>query len=109
VFLEELIDRDLIGHVVSAGAKFERNLQAIASRQPMVREVRGAGMIWGLDLDRPALPVVEAALELGLLVNRTSDTVVRLLPPYVISETEVDQACELLEKALAKAAEAQRS
>ena len=66
-------------------------------------------MIWGLDLDRPALPVVDAALELGLLVNRTSDTVVRLLPPYVISETEVDQACELLEKALAKAAEGKRS
>ena len=109
VFLEQLIDRDLIGHVASAGAKFERNLQAIASRQPMVREVRGAGMIWGLDLDRPALPVVEAALELGLLVNRTSDTVVRLLPPYVISDTEVDQACELLEKALARAAEVKRS
>ncbi len=50
----------------------------------MIREVRGAGLIWGLDLDRPALPVVGAALELGLLVNRTADTVVRLLPPFVI-------------------------
>src|SRR5262245_16362520 len=96
VFLEELIDRDLIGHVASVGARFERNLNAIASRQPIVREVRGAGLIWGLDLDRPALPVVEAALALGLLVNRTSDTVVRMLPPYVISDAEADQACDLL-------------
>jgi acetylornithine/succinyldiaminopimelate/putrescine aminotransferase len=51
------------------------------------------------------LPVVGAALELGLLVNRTSDTVVRLLPPYVITEAEVDQACALLERALVQATE----
>jgi len=108
VFLEELIDRDLIGHVATVGAQFERNLQAIAARQPMVRELRGAGLIWGLDLDRPALPVVDAALDLGLLVNRTSDTVVRMLPPYVISASEVDEACALLERALATVAEEKR-
>jgi predicted acetylornithine/succinylornithine family transaminase len=105
VFLEELIDRDLMAHVASVGAHLERRLRAIAARQSMVREIRGAGLIWGLDLDRPALPVVGAALELGLLVNRTSDTVVRLLPPYVISEGEVDQACALLERALEQVAE----
>jgi acetylornithine/N-succinyldiaminopimelate aminotransferase len=103
VFLE-----DLIGHVATVGAQMERNLTAIAARHPIVREVRGAGLIWGLDLDRPALPVVEAALELGLLVNRTSDTVVRMLPPYVISAAEVDEACALLERAIAKVAEGQR-
>ena len=108
VFLEELIDHDLIGHVATVGAQFERNLQAIAARQPMVRELRGAGLIWGLDLDRPALPVVDAALDLGLLVNRTSDTVVRMLPPYVISASEVDEACALLERALATVAEEKR-
>jgi predicted acetylornithine/succinylornithine family transaminase len=105
VFLEELIDRDLISHVASVGAYLEQRLRAIAARHAAVREVRGAGLIWGLDLDRPALPVVGAALELGLLVNRTSDTVVRLLPPYVISEAEVDQACALLERALVQATE----
>ena len=50
-----------------------------------VRDVRGAGLIWGLELDRPAAPVVEAALERGLLINRTADTVIRLLPPYIIT------------------------
>jgi predicted acetylornithine/succinylornithine family transaminase len=105
VFLEELIDRDLISHVRSVGAHLERALKAMAARHPAVREVRGAGLIWGIDLDRPALPVVSAALELGLLVNRTADTVVRLLPPYVITEAEVDQACALLERALVQATE----
>src|SRR5688572_2386039 len=109
VFLEELLDRGLMAHVAAVGAHLERQLRAIAARNPAVREIRGAGLIWGLDLDRPALPVVEAALELGLLVNRTSSTVVRLLPPYVITEAEVDEACSLLEQAIGKAAEAHTS
>ena len=94
------IDRDLISHVASVGAHLERGLRAIAARHAIVNEVRGAGLIWGLDLDRPALPVVEAALSLGLLVNRTSDTVVRLLPPFVITAGEVDEACALLDRAI---------
>jgi acetylornithine/N-succinyldiaminopimelate aminotransferase len=109
VFLEELIDRGLISHVASVGAHLERGLRAIAARYPMVREVRGAGLIWGLDLDRPALPVVEAALDLGLLVNRTSDTVVRLLPAFVITANEVDEACALLDRAIGKVAETKAS
>jgi acetylornithine/N-succinyldiaminopimelate aminotransferase len=109
VFLEELVDRDLISHVASVGAHLERGLRAIAARHAMVREVRGAGLIWGLDLDRPALPVVAAALDLGLLVNRTSDTVVRLLPPFVITANEVDEACALLDRAFGKVAEGQAS
>jgi acetylornithine/N-succinyldiaminopimelate aminotransferase len=109
VFLEELIDRGLISHVATVGAHLERGLRAIAARYPMVREVRGAGLIWGLDLDRPALPVVEAALDLGLLVNRTSDTVVRLLPAFVITANEVDEACALLDRALGKVAETKAS
>jgi acetylornithine/succinyldiaminopimelate/putrescine aminotransferase len=56
--------------------------------------------MWGLDLDQPALPVVERALELGLLVNRTADTVVRLLPAYVITTAEIDEALDLLDQAL---------
>ena len=109
VFLEELIDRDLISHVASVGAHLERGLRAIAARHSIVKEVRGAGLIWGLDLARPALPVVGAALDLGLLVNRTADTVVRLLPPFVITESEVDEACALLERALGKVAEEKAS
>jgi predicted acetylornithine/succinylornithine family transaminase len=109
VFLEELVDRDLISHVASVGAHLERGLRAIAARHPVIREVRGAGLIWGLDLDRPALPVVAAALDLGLLVNRTSDTVVRLLPPFVITAGEVDEACALLDRAFVKVAEGKTS
>jgi len=62
--------------------------------------------MWGLDIDRPAAAVVDAARERRLLVNRTSDTVIRLLPPYVITESEIDEALPLLEAAIATTVEA---
>ncbi|PYR75726.1 MAG: aspartate aminotransferase family protein [Acidobacteria bacterium] len=109
IFLSELIDGGVIAHVVDAGRRMEAGLRAIAARQPAIKDVRGAGLMWGIELDRPAAGVVQAALELGLLVNRTSDTVVRLLPAYIITEREIDEALPLLERAIASAVEAPRS
>jgi acetylornithine/N-succinyldiaminopimelate aminotransferase len=103
VFLEELTGRGLMEHVARVGSYLERGLRGIASRQPAVTAVRGAGLMWGLELDRPAAAVVDAARERRLLINRTSDTVVRLLPPYVITEKEIDEALPLLESAIASA------
>ena len=65
-----------------------------------MKEVRGAGLMWGLELTRDAAPVVPAALERGVIVNRTAETVVRLLPPLVITEAEVDEALGRLDAAL---------
>jgi acetylornithine/N-succinyldiaminopimelate aminotransferase len=106
-FLDEL-EGGLLDHVGRTGAYLERGLRAIASRLPAVREVRGAGLMWGLDIDRPAAAVVEAALQRRLLINRTSDTVIRLLPPYVISERDIDEALPLLEAAIAAVVAAPR-
>jgi len=108
VFLEELTDRDLLGGVRRNGAHLEAGLRALAKRHGMVKEIRGAGLMWGLELDRPAAPVVEAALQLGLLINRTADTIVRLLPPYVITVEEIDEGVSLLDRALANVEEAAR-
>jgi predicted acetylornithine/succinylornithine family transaminase len=101
VFLDELTKHGLMEHVAKVGRHAEEALQAMASRLPAVKEVRGAGLIWGIELDRPAAPVVEAALERGLLINRTADTVIRLLPPYVITASEFDEGVAGLEEAIA--------
>jgi predicted acetylornithine/succinylornithine family transaminase len=100
VFLEELIDGGLMAHVARMGDHAHAQLRALAARHPSVRDVRGAGLMWGLELDRPALPVVEAALQRGLLINRTADTVIRLLPPFIITAAEFDEAVDLLDGAL---------
>ena len=106
VFLDQLTRGGLMDQVATTGAYLERGLRAIAARQPVIKSVRGAGVMWGLELDRPAGAVVEAALERKLLINRTSDTVVRLLPPYVITKGEIDEALPLLEAAIATVVEA---
>ena len=109
VFLGELTGgggNSLLDHVARVGPHLERGLRAIASRQPAVKAVRGAGVMWGLEIDRPAAAVVDAARARRLLVNRTSDTVIRLLPPYIITEQEVDEALPLLEAAIGSAMEA---
>src|SRR5690606_10590026 len=95
VFLDEL-ENGLLAHVNSAGEQFAAGLRRLAARHAHVREIRGRGLMWGIDLDRPALPVVEAALKAGLLVNRTAETVVRLLPPYVITSDEIDEGLAVL-------------
>jgi acetylornithine/N-succinyldiaminopimelate aminotransferase len=108
VFLQELMNGGLQEHVASTGAYLERGLRSIASRHPAVKEIRGAGLMWGLEIDRPAAAIVDAARERRLLINRTSDTVIRLLPPFVITEAEIDEALPLLEAAIAAAVETPR-
>lgn len=103
VFLEELMDNGLMAQVAQAGEYLGRQLEDLASRHAVVREVRGAGLMRGLELDRPALTVVDAARERGLLINRTADTVIRLLPPYIITSREIDEAIALLDAALTAA------
>jgi len=56
--------------------------------------------MWGLDLTIDAAPIVPAGLARGVIVNRTAETVVRLLPPLTITETEVDEALARLDLAL---------
>ncbi len=99
MFLDAL-DGGLLEHVQAVSTHFFTALRALQSRHSgLVSEVRGAGLIAGLDLRVDAQPVIAAALERGLLVNRTASTVVRLLPAYVVTERDVDEAIGILDDA----------
>jgi predicted acetylornithine/succinylornithine family transaminase len=96
VFLDAL-DNGLQDHIRRVSAHLFAGLRTLAARYPAaIAEVRGAGLIAGLDLGRDAQPVITAALDRGLVINRTSTTVVRLLPPYIISEKDIDEALAIL-------------
>ena len=99
-FLDELVEGDLIAHVERVGRHFEHRLRAIAARHAIVKEVRGRGLMWGLELTVDAGAIVPAGLARGVIVNRTANTVVRLLPPLVITEAEADLALDRLDAAL---------
>jgi acetylornithine/N-succinyldiaminopimelate aminotransferase len=103
VCLDE-ISSGLMEHVKKVGAHLERQLRALKAKHPSIVEVRGAGLMWGLELQdddshQVASAVYEAAIRQGVLVNRTAGKVIRLLPPLTITEAELDRALVLLDAA----------
>ncbi|MEW5982682.1 MAG: acetylornithine/succinylornithine family transaminase [Acidobacteriota bacterium] len=102
VFLEALMSGGLLDHVGRVGAHLGRGLSQLAGQYPVVGDVRGAGLMWGLDLRVDATPFVENALAAGLLINRTAGTVIRLLPPFVLTEAQADEALALMGEVFAR-------
>jgi predicted acetylornithine/succinylornithine family transaminase len=98
--VDQLTTGGVIAHVGRMGRFFESRLKALAAAHRIVKQVRGEGLIWGLELSSDAAPVVPAALQQGVIVNRTAETVVRLLPPLVITEAEAGEALDRLGAAL---------
>jgi predicted acetylornithine/succinylornithine family transaminase len=93
--LRRIADPSFLQRVSAAGARLEAGLRALPER--CVREVRGAGLMLGVELaERPAAEVVAAALERGLLLATAGERVVRLLPPLIVSDDEIDEALATL-------------
>jgi len=93
----------LIDHVRQVGPVFGARLEALRQKHAVVEGVRGDGVMRGLVLTVDAAPVVEGALKRGLLVNRTAERVVRMLPPFTVTEAEIDEAVGILDAALTEA------
>ena len=100
-FLEQLMDTGLLEHVKTAGQHFERRLRELALKHPLIVESRGAGLMRALELRIDAAPVIDLARERGLLVNRTDERVVRMLPPLTIEVADIDKAMLILDGVLA--------
>jgi acetylornithine/N-succinyldiaminopimelate aminotransferase len=90
------IDDELLARVRANGARLSAGLAAL----PGVTEVRGAGLLVGAVLDRPAQPVVDAALDAGLVCLVAAPDVLRLAPPLVVDTEDVDLALKILTEVL---------
>ncbi len=97
----EILD-ELLPAIQRVGGYFKDSLQALANKHSFVREVRGCGLMLGVDLAIPGKPFVLDAMAEGMLINCTHDTVLRFLPPYIITEKEVDRAVRILRKLFRK-------
>jgi acetylornithine/N-succinyldiaminopimelate aminotransferase len=102
-FMNELTEGGVLENVRRVGRIFDERLHAMQARHAFIKDVRGVGLIWGLELSRDAAPVVQAGLAKGVIVNRTAETVVRLLPPLNITGEEASEALGRLDAALAAA------
>jgi predicted acetylornithine/succinylornithine family transaminase len=92
----------LIDHVREVGAVFGQRLEGLRAKHAVVQSVRGAGVMRGLELTIDAQPVVERALRAWLIVNRTAERVVRMLPPFTVTVAEIDEALGILDRVLSE-------
>jgi acetylornithine/N-succinyldiaminopimelate aminotransferase len=99
--LDELLD-----HVRQVGGYFRGQLEQLKARHGCIREVRGMGLMLGVELESAdiAKAVVSALLQNKILINRTHETVLRFLPPYIIRERHVDEVIRALDSALTSSA-----
>ncbi len=99
----ETLQAEGIGeHVIETGAYFAEKLAQL----PHVIEVRGAGLMRGAQLDAPvATPAVDKGLEVGLVLNHVGDSILRFLPPLVVTKEQIDEMCERLAAVLVELAE----
>ncbi len=92
----------LMPHVREIGDYFRAQLEWLKAKHSCVREVRGMGLMLGMELDSAdtAKQVVSQLMQRGILINRTNETVLRFLPPYIIEKKHVDQVIRELDAVL---------
>ncbi len=98
--LDRLSDPALLTHVRDTGVWIGKQLAEIAHRTSRIRQVRGVGMMWGIDVMGTAAHVVSEALAQGLLVCSAGEYTVRLLPPLVATRDEIIRGLQILEEVL---------
>ncbi|HTW24965.1 MAG TPA: aspartate aminotransferase family protein [Candidatus Baltobacteraceae bacterium] len=103
-FLTVVEDDDLFANVRERGAEIRAGLEKLAARFDFIRELRGEGLIQGIDLSVEGAPFVAEALESGLLINCTHDHILRLLPPFILRARDVAEFLKKFEAVLARAA-----
>ncbi len=113
-FLKTLEKEKVLRHVAEIGGYFRGRLQELDAKHPEVVDVRGAGLMLGMELNSAELAkqVAKEMLERKIIINRTHEFTLRFLPPYIIERKHVDQVVEALDSILSsckRAGDAKRS
>lgn len=99
--VRELSSEDFLEGVRRVGTYFEEQLRDLGDRFSVIKEIRGRGLIWAIDVERPVRPLIEEMLRKGLLVHATSDKTIRFLPPLIVGRGEIESAVAILKEVLA--------
>jgi len=93
----------LLPSISEVGSYFRMRLTELSKKYSFIKEVRGVGMMIGVEIDFPCKQIVLDAIEEGLLINCTHDFTLRMLPPYIMTEHDVDRAISVLSRIFKKA------
>ncbi len=106
--IDAIENEELLKHATEVGDYFQQELRGLAKKHECIKDVRGKGLMLAAELDSADLAklTVEEMLKHRIVINRTSDTVLRFLPPYIIERKHVDEAIKALDEILTEKAAA---
>lgn len=102
VVLKELTQNNLLAHVKEVGTYLKEELTKLQEEFDVIKEIRGIGLMLGMELTIPALEVEKKCMEKGMLVVGAGEKVVRFVPPLIIDKVHVDEAINILKAVLAE-------
>ena len=94
--LDEFERLNIIDHAAQMGDYLLQQFRTRLAGENAVKDIRGKGLMLGIELNAPCTELVQRAFERHLLINVTADTVIRMLPPLILKQAEADQLCEPL-------------
>ena len=95
--MKALLEDGVLENCVAMGDYLRQQLEALQEKYSFIVEVRGRGLILGMELSINGGEIVKTALQQGLLINCTVDKVLRFLPPLTVSKDEIDQMLRILD------------
>ena len=98
--LEIISKKNFLENVKSKGIFFKKSLEKLRNRYKIIKEVRGTGLMLGVDVDGNAQLIVKEAMKQGVIINGIGDNILRFLPPLIITGQEISEGLKILEKVL---------
>ena len=100
--VKSILEDGWMDHCKAVGEYFRKELQQLAPKHSIIKEVRGLGLIIGVELNTSGTPIVNDCLKEGFLINCAQEKVLRFVPPLIVSEQEIDSLIQCLDKAFIK-------
>lgn len=100
--MEEMLLGGVVENAASTGAYLYEQLKGLGGKYPFVKEVRGLGLLLGMELNMEGKEIVDGCLERGLLINCVNNNVLRFIPPLTITPDDVDRAIAILDQVMGR-------
>ncbi|MTI80782.1 MAG: aspartate aminotransferase family protein [Firmicutes bacterium] len=98
--MQVMLDEGVINNAREMGRYFKDKLNSLAEKHSQIKEIRGAGLMIGVELETEGQSIVNYCREQGLLINCVGSSILRFLPPLTVKEKEIDTAIDILDKAM---------
>lgn len=100
VVMDELVNNGLLAHVQEVGAYLTEKLTALKEEVDCITDVRGIGLMQGVEITKAPKDIVSKCMEKGMLIASAGTNVIRFVPPLIVTKSEIDEAVAILKEAL---------